>query len=423
MQLTDTKKKELTQKLLFSRLRILNDHAFYGMLLMNMKFSLDPDCPTAYTNAYKIAFSPTFLDELSPREVDFVLMHEILHVVLKHCFRGLKYDQFIFNIACDIVVNSNILKSVDMDLSFITLKNYGEAMHIAPDGAEGYNYTAEEVYEMLIKKAKKMAGAGLGSKGTGQDSIGTGNGAKGIGGKGNGDNGAIGQGTSFDDHSHWQEDEALKDEWEERLVGAIEASSHGKGEIPLGAKRLFGELTKSQLDWRVILKDFVSYEKNDYSFTPPDRRYDSPFFLPDFNEEVEVPDANLLFVVDTSGSISDLDLNKAFSEIRGAIADMEKLHGFVVCMDATTYEPMPFESVDDILSMKVQGGGGTSFKSVFQNLDNIIEKMKATPDMIVFITDGYDVFPDESLRRNIPVLWIINNDEVTPPWGAVARIK
>ena len=49
--------------------------------------------------------------------------------------------------------------------------------------------------------------------------------------------------------------------------------------------------------------------------------------------------------------------------------------------------------------------------------------MSKEPDLIIFITDGYDNFPDESARRNIPVLWLINNEDVTPPWGMIARIE
>ena len=47
-------------------------------------------------------------------KVDFVLMHETLHAALQHCTRGHDYDQYIFNVACDIVVNSNILKANGM---------------------------------------------------------------------------------------------------------------------------------------------------------------------------------------------------------------------------------------------------------------------------------------------------------------------
>ena len=29
----------------------------------------------------------------------------------------------------------------------------------------------------------------------------------------------------------------------------------------------------------------------------------------------------------------------------------------------------------------------------------------------------------KQLAKGIPVLWLINNDNVDPPWGKVARIK
>lgn len=45
------------------------------------------------------------------------------------------------------------------------------------------------------------------------------------------------------------------------------------------------------------------------------------------------------------------------------------------------------------------------------------------PTCIVFLTDGYDVMPPESVAGGIPVLWLINNDDATPPWGKVARIE
>ena len=82
-------------------------------------------------------------------ELDFVLMHEILHVVLQHCMRTGKRDNFMFNIACDIVVNSNIMKSNNDDVKSITLHEFGESMHTAPDGKEGSEYSAEQVYDMF----------------------------------------------------------------------------------------------------------------------------------------------------------------------------------------------------------------------------------------------------------------------------------
>lgn len=397
MSLTDVDTKKYTQKLLLSRFRILNRYGFYGLLLMHMRFGLDEKCPTAYTDGYRINFNPDFLDSLSKDETDFVLMHEIMHVVFKHCFRGRKTNPLLFNIACDIVVNSNILYSKNMDLKSITLAKYGELMHLAPNKKEGYLYTAEEVYEMLIKEQMKKGGGGR-----------------------------TNQNEPFDDHSHWEEpdDDFTTEEWEKRIVNAAEAigkRENGCGNLPLGVERYIGTLKKATIDWRTLLNDFISLEVGDYSFTPPDRRLDGPFFMPDFNELVEIEDdpKEILFMVDTSGSMNTEQITQAYSEISGALEQFPSLTGYLGFFDYEVYEPVEFSSVEDVLSIMPKGGGGTNFFSIFK----YVHKLEIKPKAIIILTDGYATFPKESVREGIPVIWIINNDEITPPWGEVARIK
>ena len=49
--------------------------------------------------------------------------------------------------------------------------------------------------------------------------------------------------------------------------------------------------------------------------------------------------------------------------------------------------------------------------------------MDDLPSMIVILTDGEASYPTEDKALNIPVLWLINNDNSTPPWGKVGRIR
>ena len=109
MALFEEQIKKYIQRLLLSRMRILCNHGFYGLLLMHMIYAVDEEVETACTDGKRITFGTDFLDSLSDTELDFVMMHEVLHVVLQHCLRGNNCDPENFNIACDIVVNSNIL--------------------------------------------------------------------------------------------------------------------------------------------------------------------------------------------------------------------------------------------------------------------------------------------------------------------------
>lgn len=460
MVLSNEKINEYVKRLLWSRLRILNNNGFYGLLLMHTVFSLDENCPTAYTDGKRIAFNPDFLEQLNDDELDFIMMHEIMHIVLQHCFRSGDRTPEMFNIACDIVVNSNILFSNNMDLRSITLRLEGSpSTHKAPDGKEGYEYTAEQVYEMLPdKKPKgkpvKMPGSNSGKGGGGgsascevasQDVSSGGSGGGGLSeeslGGGNGAKSALGRALkeqmkaqsvtegTWDDHTKWgmlEDDDILRDVWVKHFEDACEAisvrdPSNTRGLMPAFAKRLFKELHKPQTDWRTILNDFVQEEICDYSFSPPDRRFDeSPFFLPDFNEKEDIV-KDILFMIDTSASMSDDMITAAYSEIKGAIDQFSgKLKGWLGFFDAAIIKPIPFEDEEEFKVIEAAGGGGTDFQIIFEYVHRHMKEKP--PASIIILTDGYAPFPKEHLADGIPVLWLLNNEKVNPPWGKVARI-
>lgn len=427
MEISNEKIRQYINRLLLARMRILCNHGFYGLLLMHMIYSIDEGCETAYTDGVRIAFSPFFLEELSDKELDFVMMHEILHVVLQHCLRGEYKDNERYNIAADIVINSTVMHENDDKASSITLSTYGESMHIAPDGKEGYLYTAEEVYEMLQSKQKF-------SNGGSQKSNKTGN----VGSK----NGRAGKerqsikdmdkpvAKRWDDHSQWgkfEEDSKLRDILIKNFAeccGAVKVrdASNNRGTLPMFAQRMLEKLKKPQTDWRTILNDFIQEDISDYSFSPPDRRFqDSPFFLPDFNEMGKNDNVNdILFFIDTSGSISDNDMTAAYSEVKGAIDQYDgKLQGWLGFFDAAVIEPKPFSSFEEFIVIKPAGGGGTDFQIIFEYVNQHMKEKE--PNCIIILTDGYAPFPKEELANDIPVLWLINNQDVNPPWGKVAR--
>ena len=380
--------KEYQRRLLLARIRILTNYGFYGIMLENMAFGLDPGCDTAYTDGEKICFSPKFMESLSDMELDFVLMHEVMHVALKHCNRGLKYNQELFNIACDIVVNSNILKSKGMNLDAIKV-NGNISMHQI-EGKEGYLFTAEEVYEKLLKNENIIPSLG------------------------------------FDDHSKWEMDKEREDDVNAKIIAIkdMEDRAHqngkpGCGSIPVGVERLVKELKESRVNWRELLNEFIEFEINDYTFTPPDRRYDGEFFMPSFSEMDENLE-DVLFMVDTSGSMTIEDITLVYSEINGAIQAFDgRLKGLIGFFDAKVYEPIPFDSSIDLTKIIPKGGGGTSFHNVFR----YVMQMENKPKYLIILTDGYASFPKEEEKGNIPLLWLLTNDEVKPPYGKVAIMK
>ncbi len=401
MALSEEQTRGYVRRLLLSRMRVLCRHGFYGLLLMHMRFAIDEEMETASTDGTFIYFCPAFLDTLSDSELDCVMLHELMHVVLQHCFRGNVVEQERYNIAADIVVNSNILLENNGDLRSITLRQYGVLMHLAPNGQEGHRYTAEEVFAMLppIHPNRPIS---LPS-------------------------------NRCDEHSKWHAamEEGTDSDmqqllWKQRVADAARAmelrdhDGHG-GLVPAFAQRMLEALRRPQIDWRTILQNFVQEEITDYSFSPPDRRFgDSDFFLPDFNEPEETV-RDILFMIDTSGSMTDAMVTAAYSEIKGAIDQFGgRLQGWLGFFDAAVIPPEPFADVETFRRIAPKGGGGTSFHVIF---DHVAQHMRdALPASIIILTDGYAPYPEESATLGVPVLWLLNNDEVEPPWGKVARM-
>ena len=443
MEISKEKVSYYSKRILMSRMRLLIKNGFYGILLMHTEFKLTDEVEIAgfqrEDKGFSIVINPKTLDDTNDDELDFILMHEILHIALRHGDRGIGMDPLKYDKACDIVVNSNILKSCGDDQKSISLHlNNGVQEHLAPNGEEGYKYTVEQLYDLLempvSTKPIKSPGSQNSSKGQGSQNSSKGQGSqnssKGHGSQNSGKGGRKG----FDDHDmgvktpvdNSDEIEEGDQVWDKYVADACEAISvrernKSRGTIPLAAYRKWEEMRKPQTDWRSILNNFIQEEINDYSFTPPDRRFDdSPFFLPDFNEKDEIV-KDILFMIDTSGSMSNTMITAAYSEIKGAIDQFNgKLKGWLGFFDAVVIDPTPFDNVEEFEIIRPKGGGGTDFEIIFEYVRDHMQKK--LPASIIILTDGYAPFPDEKMRMDIPVLWLLNNNEVNPPWGKVTRI-
>lgn len=198
--------------------------------------------------------------------------------------------------------------------------------------------------------------------------------------------------------------------------------SNDRGLLPLGALiNLELEEKNARLDWKTLLQDFLALDEKDYSFTPPDKRYDSsPFFLPDFNLE-EMKIKNILVFVDTSGSMPHAVIKEILEEIKTAISDSNcGLKGWLGFFDAQVSKPVPIDEECDIKDIDVCGGGGTSFSIVFEYIKEVfrpeIESQGEEIAAILMITDGCCTYQEEKNTDGTPVMWIMTTKNEAP-WG------
>jgi predicted metal-dependent peptidase len=145
----------------------------------------------------------------------------------------------------------------------------------------------------------------------------------------------------------------------------------------------------------------------------PNRRFSGASFV--FPSTIGPESPKIVFAVDTSGSMSEQDLKQAIGELEDIRKKFQARVYFMDC-DAGVYASrwlMPHEKLPAL-----QGGGGTDFAPVFEHL--ISKRIK--PDYCCFFTDGFGNFGNDP-SAHFKVLWVITNQEVTPPFGDVVRVN
>ena len=396
--------KKLKNKIFMSRLRIVTNNPFFGVFSMDLKYKLSDEIETFDTDGFVIRFNPWFLQLLDDEEIDICMLHAILHVVFKHPFKESKQEPSLYGKACDIVVNSNIMQSTNKtSLSVLG----SELPYLAPNGKQGYLCSSDEIYEMLLfenSKQNMMKQKNMFDEEQEKSN------------------------DAFDSHECW--DKNKNKEVTERMLeidskviqGAELYKQKNCGDMPQFMRIIIDSLTPPQINWRVFLSSFIQENIVDYTFVQPDKRLqDFDFILPSFSEpEDEVKD--LLFMVDVSGSMEEEQIITCFSEIQSAIEQFDgKIRGFVGFFDSEVKKVYEFDGDTKVKDFIVYGRGGTSFSAVFEYIKENMDVENITS--IIILTDGYCDFPEKGKSMFIPVLWVINNDEVTPPWGEYITIK
>ncbi len=482
-------KKALNKRLSRLRADILRNYPFFGELIMHLSFAVG-SCGTACTDMKKIIVDPEFAGILSDEELTFVLLHEVMHCVLQHPARGKELHQYLYNIACDVVVNSNIMKSMGVK-EFIVAGC--PAMHISPSGTEGWKLSAEQVYKELLdvvhiqisedgtqariviqgldgigesdgasgegengddrsgegknRDGRNGDGKSKGGKGrsgksvSGKNVAGRSDAGENVAGKGVADKGNAGEsngsggmsGKLIDNHDIWVEvemDDEARDLWD-KMTEEFGSKYQSAVSLPPVVREMNEAAVRmAKLKWKELLKEFLTTTtyQTDYSFAPPDRRFanmdifsgEREYMMPADNAYESDALQNIWFCIDTSGSVSYAELSRLYGEVQNVVNQVDYCKGLVSFFDTNITEPAEFGTDFPAEWVKPVGGGGTSFRIIF---DYMKEHMTSSPGAIVILTDGYADEGDESLAEGIPVLWVVINNKRDMSWGQTIHIE
>lgn len=366
---------------------LLNTQPFIAVLLMDLtKIQEAENLPApAATDGKTIYLHPEQFGERPISHRVFILAHEVMHIVYQHIQRskrykdtgygpdGKKYNHRKMNVAQDYIINDILLKS-----------SVGER---PDDGCFDPEYnstmTAEEVY-VRLPSSKELGN------------------------------------NNFDQHLELVDGAVATELTEAKIQRAlVNAASAAKaqGKLPDELARIVGELIEPKIDWREALRDIVitSLGREEPSWRRVNRRrlvMDPQAAYPGLTGTRV---GNIALIIDTSGSISNEELQAFLSEIQSILEDTTPERAVIFWTDAQVAGIDDVDENTDLLSLEPRGGGGTNMPAAFPVID---ETFTEGVQCIVCLTDGYTGFDNPP---GVPILWVITS-EVEAPYGRTIHL-
>ena len=345
----------------------INSYPLLGALAANFAIIEDPiicariNIFVAAVNEYMQEIYMNPAAGLDDYECRFVMAHELLHVGLRHQERCQGRDPYLWNVACDYIINGWL---VEMGV--------GELPKIgALYDPDLKGLSAEAIYDRIVtdvrtyKKLATLRGIGLGDM------------------MGDSDWQANSDGVNLDDFYR-----------NSLSQGIVYHDEQGHGSLPAGLIEEIRALNQPSVPWDVDLAkwfdDYFSPLEKVHSYARISRRQSSTPDIPRASWVVKdgAEDGRTYGVVlDTSGSMDRSLLAKALGAIASYSISRDVPFVRVVFCDATTYDQgyVSPEAIAD--RVKVRGRGGTILQPGIDLLEKAEDFPKNGP--ILIITDGY----------------------------------
>ena len=355
---------------------------YYGFFLIMLNKTWRKDLPTAGVSKnginYQLAINEEFWTSLSEEHQLGLLKHELLHIAFGHLTSFSSFsDKKLANVAMDMEINQYI----DTDWlpkGGIMIQDYED---LDLDERAGCRYYYKKLQELKQEKDKNGT-CGNEPMDKLLDDIENGN---------------------VPDHGTWEEFDDLS-EAEKKLIDkqlqkvlsdAKEQTVKKRGRIPgeIEGVITIEEIVAPKFDWRGYMRRFTGISTK--VFTKKIRRKENRKFPESPGLKLKMKQ-HMLLGIDTSGSVSDSELQEFMSEIN---------HIYKAGVDVTIIQCdtsiRSIESYKGKFELNVIGRGGTEFDPVLEYYNENQKKYTS----LVYFTDG------ECYTRVKPkghVLWVLS---------------
>ena len=345
-----------------------NNMVFLASLCSMLQTVITDEVAYGATDGKHLLINPNTFVKLTPDEQVFLLAHETLHVAYLHMVRKEHRDHELFNMACDYVINLELVnQGFDMIAGGLIDKRFT-------------NMSSEEVYELLLDEAEELP-----TNPFGLDIIAS--------------------------------DVSDTDEITAKIIQAVHQAERSEqyGSIPDSIKRYMAELHKPKVNWKSVLKRFMlNAGKSDYSWKKPRKKLlNQGFYLPSINS---FGLSKLTFAIDTSGSIDEEMFKQFVSEIHYVFKQLNPDEIDLIIFNERVLLHEPIKSVNELKRVEFIGGGGTALT------DTINTFTKTNSKALIVITDGY--FNTNLPNPKRPVLWVVfDNPNFICPFGKTIHFQ
>jgi len=411
--------RDIVSKLKF---RVYHDYPFYADLSLNREHIFTNFIEWFATTGEQILINPNSIKEFTFEENLFAYLHELLHIALKHTFIGKKHsdkDQFLLNIAQDIIVNelvSELVKpSIKLQETLVFKEKFNELRRI---DVKKLNHL--EIYDILAKKFERAMqslklpnpNANLKSNSNLNDI------AKDF----------MEKFTNFDkqlqklksqgeitENEEWIFKNAYKDYYfnklfeklsdkekkkildkikDDLLSGYVHAKQRGFKFS--GMEKLVEHLFKKVRDWRKVLREeILDYLKGDWTWAKVSDNLQS-LHVAGFKQIGNLPSLDNTFAlgkiiigIDVSGSISDEDYKDFLDEIYSIFKSVNVREFEIVMWEWEITKVINGRNgfVNKVLNelKKRKGYGGTKLRSFLEYCN----KKGVLNSIAIILTDGY----------------------------------
>lgn len=386
---------------------------FFLPAVGRVEFRPETRIPTAAVDLRgRIYINVDFAAKLKDAELQFVIAHELMHLLLLHHDRRGHRDPLKWNIATDLIINRT-LKNV-ADTIGAGAFEMPKVVLIAPENQA--DLTAEQLYAEIEEPSEDMRAAFANGtipvgQGCGVDDDGNGN--------GNGDKDSDGQEPRTPDQ--------LKREWQE-CAAQCQMSGRQAGDVAGNMLADVLDIPDPLVRWSEVLRGalhraIAEAGRDDVSWRRRSRRSTPEMILPGgitYRCKAAV-------VIDASGSVDDEALARCTAETT-AIVNHCGVAVFLVVHDcsvqsATWIRPGVKSKVHQDVKQQMKGRGGTSF-------DEAYDRVEAEPgrfNVMVHLTDAEigGMWPrrPSSVRRLVVALVGSANRENCPADARVIEVE